>query len=548
MAVATAVEAGRDAFEGRAWDEAYAQLSAADLDSPLAPADLERLATAAYLTGHDDESDDFWTRAYRDWLAADEPACAVRCAFWLSFLLLIGGHAARSAGWLARAQRLVEERRVGGVEPGYLLFVVGLPQMAGGDNEAALVTFARVAEMADGHGDQDLLTFARLGTGEVLLQMGRSAEGLRLLDEVMVAVTAGEVSAIPAGITYCAMILACQKIMDLQRATEWTTALGDWCDAQRGLVPFRGQCLVHRSEILQLHGSWLDAVAEAQRACDLFSGPATLGMAFYQLGELHRLRGESELAEEAYRQAAARGHDPQPGLSLLRLVQGHLDIAVAAIRRVLAADAAAQDVAGGPPRCRLLSAYVDIMLAAGDAEAARTGAEELERSASQIDVLLLHGLAGYATGAVLLADGKADSALDRLSRACAVWQTLEAPYDTARTRVLMGLACRRLGDHDTGQMHLDAARTVFRGLGARPDLTQLERLSLKTAPGAVGVLTPRELEVLRLVALGKTNRAVAADLFLSEKTVARHVSNIFTKLGLSSRAAATAYAYEHGLV
>jgi DNA-binding NarL/FixJ family response regulator len=549
MTVAVALDRARGAFEAHAWGDAFSQLTTADHDSPLVPADLELAATAAYLTGHDAESDGFWTRAHRGWLRAGDATRAARCGFWLSFLALLRGDVAHSTGWLARTQRLLDERQVTCVEQGYLLLLVGLHEMwQEHDGQSAYETFSKAAAIADRFGDPDLTTFARLSMGEALVETGRTSEGVRLLDEVMVAVTAGEVSVIPAGIAYCAVILDCQKIMDLQRATEWTTALGDWCASQQGLVPFQGQCLVHRSEILQLHGSWSEAADEVQRACDGYSRPGLLGMAFYQRGELHRLRGEFEQAEEAYRQAAARGHETQPGLSLLRLAQGQVDAAVAAIRRLVAEPDDVQAAGSDPARARLLAAHVEIMLAAGRVDTARSGAEELVGLATHVDVPLLQAMSAQATGAVLLAEGRADAALERLRHACGIWQMLSAPYDVARTRALMGVACRLLGDHDTGQMHLDTACKVFGDLGARPDLSRTEKLTLKTAPGARGLLTTRELEVLRLVTLGKTNRAIAAELFLSEKTVARHVSNILTKLGLSSRSAATAYAYEHGLV
>ena len=552
MTVAAALEHGRDAFAARAWDEAYAQLTEADRERPLTPVDLEHAATAAYLTGRDHESDEYWARAYRAWLEAGDPLRAVRCGFWLSFLALVRGDAAHSTGWLARARRLLDETGIEDeagtecVEEGYLTFVVGMPQMASGDNEAAYSTFSRAADIAARCGDPDLLAMARLGVSETLLQMGRSSEGLQLFDEVMVSVTTDEISPIPAGITYCAVILACRRAMDLQRATEWTTALSSWCTSQSGLVPFQGQCLVHRSEILQLHGSWGEAAAEAQRACDRFAGPATLGMAFYQRGELHRLRGEFERAEECYRKAAARGHDPQPGLALLRLTQGRAEPAAASIGRAVGAPDA-HGPAGGAARSILLAAFVEIKLATQDIESARAGAEQLTHFANEVGVPLLHAMSAQALGAVALAEHRYDAALEHLDRACDLWQRLEAPYETARVRVSMGAACRALGDHDTGQMHLDSARTVFRDLDAVPDLEQLERLVLRTAPGATGLLTPRETEVLRLVAQGKTNRGIAGDLFLSERTVARHVSNILTKLGVASRSAATAYAYEQRL-
>jgi DNA-binding NarL/FixJ family response regulator len=548
MSEEAVLQRGRAAFDDGAWDEAFRQLTAADRASPAAPTDLERAATAAYLTAHDAESDAFWTRAYQAWLHADEPTRAARCGFWLSFLALLRGDEAHSAGWSSRTQRLLDERQLDCVERGYLRFISAIAALQEGRTELAEQALTEALAIAERFDDQDLMTVARFSLGEVLTQTGRTSEGLPLLDETMVAVTAGEVSPIFAGITYCAVILCCHRVMDLERATEWTTALTAWCETQRGLIPFQAQCLVHRSEIMQIHGRWPDAVSEAQQACDSFTRPTTLGMAFYQRGELHRLAGEFSQAEVAYREAAARGHDPQPGLSRLRVAQGQVDAAAAAIRRVVAETANRTDLSGGPERSRLLAAYVEIMLTVGDLDAARSGAEELDRLATTFDVPLMQATAAQASGAVLLAEGRADSALGQASRAYVLWQALSAPYEMARTRVLMGIACRSIGDHDTGQMHLDAARTVFEELGATPDLTQLAKVTLKTAPGAAGFLTARELEVLRLVASGKTNRGVATDLFLSEKTVARHVSNILTKLGLSSRSAATAYAYEHDLV
>jgi DNA-binding CsgD family transcriptional regulator len=545
MATSDALDRARESYARLAWSDAYVRLAAADRESPLEPEDLERLATAAYLLGRDDDSADGWARAYREHLRQGDPQRAARCALWLASGLLLRGEHARAGAWIARARGLLDGGDRDCAEQGYLLVLLGHQRLFEGDPEAAGTIFGRAAEVGGRFDEPDLPALARLGWGLALLMQGQPAAGVAMFDEVMAAATAGELSPMVAGEAYCAAIEVCQEIFDLRRARQWTAALSRWIAAQPELVTYRGQCQIHRAEIMQLHGAWPDALEEARQAGERFSRPPghpAAGSAFYRQGELHRLRGQVAKAEEAYRQASRWGREPQPGLALLRLAQGQADAAAAASRRVV------EEARDQLARCRVLPAHVEIMLAAGDVRAARGAADELSRIAGEVGEPLLEAVAAHAGGAVLLAEGDVRAALAVLRGAWTAWRALDVPYEGARVRVLLGLACRTLGDHDGAEMELDAARWVFQQLGAVPDLARVEALSGRPPTRAAGGLTAREVEVLRLVAAGKTNRAIAADLVLSEKTVARHLSNIYAKLGLSTRAAATAYAYEHDLV
>lgn len=545
MTKAGILDRGREAYTRCGWGDAYAHLSAADREAPLGPFDLENLATAAYLTGRDDESIDILARAHQAFLGTGDTTRAARSAFWLASALIYRGDLARGGGWIARARRLLDEARHDCVERGYLLLPVALQSVADGDIVRAEATFAEAVAIGDRFGDADLVNLARQGHGRALIGLGETAGGVALLDEVMVAVTTGELSPRIAGIIYCSVISACFDMFDLRRAQEWTDALHRWCAAQPDLVPYRGHCLVHRTEILRLHGGWPDALDEAQRACERLGDPPgqpAVGSAFYQLGEIRRLRGEFSKAEDAYRQASASGRTPHPGLALLWLAQGRIDVAKAAVCRVM------DEVRDRRTRSTLLSACVEILLASDDVPAARRAAEELSAIATTLGTPYLQALSAQAGGAVALAEGNPMAALTSLRRAWTTWRDIEVPYEAARVSVLIGLACRALGDADSGQMELDAARRVFVQLGAAPDAARVDALYGTAATRAAGGLTAREVQVLRLVASGMTNRAIAGELSISEKTVARHMSNIFTKLDLSSRAAATAYAFQHQLV
>jgi DNA-binding CsgD family transcriptional regulator len=548
MAAPTPLSEAHAAYRDRSWRTAYDRYSEAHRAGGLDLPDQEHLATAAYLAGEEDAALDAWVHAHQAYLEEGDSPGAARCAYWAGFALSTRGERARAGGWFARALRVLEEWDGDSVEAGYLLIPQAIRAAGEGDGPRALECFTRAEETGERFGDRDLATLGRHGRGRVLIRMGRAAEGVALLDEVMVAVTADELSPIVAGDVYCSVLEACEERFDPGRAREWTRAMTGWLEAQPELVPFRGQCLVRRAQVFHFCGDWEEALEEARRASDWLTRPPArpaAGDAFYQQAELHRLRGDHERAEEAYREASRWGRKPEPGLPLLRLAQGRTQAAASAIRRAL-------DEARGPiARARLLPAQVRIHLAAGQEDEAGPAARELAELARALDAAPLRAEAAAAEGAVLLHRGKAEEALLPLRQAVEAWTALECPYRAAVVRVLAARACDALGDREAAGLELEVAREVFRALGAAPDLARVEALSRTGAAGAAAAtpagLTPRQVQVLRLVATGRTNRHIARELFISERTVERHVSDIFRKLGVSSRSAATAWAHRHGL-
>jgi DNA-binding NarL/FixJ family response regulator len=535
---------GRACYEQRRWREAFSALLGADASVPLAADDRERLAWSAALSGNDAAFLAALEALHRDCAVSGDRQRAARAAFWIGFHLLGSGEAGRAMGWLTRASRLVEhEERC--AERGYLLLPQVYRHLADAENAAAERVAHEAAQIGEGCRNHDLVALAQNLEGRALLRQGKVNAGLALLDEVMLTVTAGELSPLVTGMVYCNVIATCQQIYAVDRAREWTLALTRWCEAQPELVTFTGICLVHRCEITQLGGGWRQATEELKQVCEgplANADPEVVAEAHYQQAELARLRGQFSEAEASYRLASRLGHEAQPGIALLRLAQGQTDSALHTITRVLSTTEAVWQ------RARLLPAYIEITLAADELDEARRGCEELQGIALSFGTEILKAMAAHARGALYVASGDPRAAVEPLRQALGVWRDVGAPYVMARIRALLAKAFLALEDRDGAALELEAARSVFEELGAAHDVAALVADAAPPPPSHAHGLSARELQVLRQVARGKTNKQIAGELGVSERTVDRHVSNIFTKLGVATRAAATAFAYEAKLV
>jgi ATP/maltotriose-dependent transcriptional regulator MalT len=533
------LQQARDAYERRDWVLALDRLRGA---GDLAPEDSMALATSAYLLGNVDEAVRALQAGYQDRIRNGDSLGAARFASWLGLLLNARGESAVGGGWVARAQRLLESETEDVVERGYLLAHEFFQQLGRGDLARAAETAARVVETGRRFNEHDLIAQGLMMQGRMMIYAGRVPEGLALLDEAMVGLAAGEVSPIIAGMAYCSLIEACQELSDFSRAASWTSALTRWCDTQPGLVPYTGQCALHRGQIMRLRGAYDEALAEfaqAQRRYVKEGTVAPAGMALTEQGDVLRIRGKLDEAEAAYRQAAELGHEPQPGLALSWLARGRTSAAITAIHRLLA------EAHDPVHRSWMLPAAVEVLVSARLLDEARQHSDELTGIASAFGNSALRAMAAYAAANVELASGGLEDALSHARDSCRLWSGVGAPYETARARVLVARALRELGDEDSATTEFAAARRAFAEVGAAPAATEVDRLLGRARPAG---LTERELEVLKLVAEGRSNPDIARVLVLSHKTVERHLSNIFTKLDVPSRTAAAAYAHEHGLM
>ncbi len=524
------------------WAAVYDRLAAVDSDE-LSTKDLERLAEAAFWLGRPREAISARQKAYARHRDAGDVTNATKTAWQLFHHYFDLNETMAAGGWLQRAHRHAETIP-DQVEAGYVALADAEWATYHRELDRAFEYAVQATEAGRRFSEHDLEGLGLASQGRILVARGDVRAGLDRMDEALVAVLSDELSPFATGWVYCLLLYTCHELGDLRRAAEWTDLAVQWCEQHGRESWYPGLCRLHQCEVQSLRGEWIAAEAQAIRATQELApfGDYLVADGQYVAGEIRRRKGDYAAAEEAFRRAHQLGRDPQPGLALLYLAHGDADRAATALRIAVAAGSGMPLQHG-----QLLAAHVRAELERGELHDAAASADRLGQLAEQTGSRLLQAMAGTANGAVLLSRGEAQKALHVLKEAGTISRELSCPYETAETRVLIGLAARQLGDEATAALEFEAARAAFATLGAAPDVTRVDALLAKEAQ-LPGGLTAREAEVLRLVAVGKSNREIAAELFISEHTVARHLSNIFRKIGVTSRSAATSFAHEHDLV
>ena len=540
MGVVDELIRARETYERGDWVAAFQTWSDVEPEA-LDAADQTRLAYTAYLLGRRGDCVAALQRAFKAHVDAGDSPAAAHAALWLAMVHARAGELSVGGGWAARAQGLLAGTG-DVVERGYLMNLQMHLHIEQHEWPQALACAQETTAIGRRFRDADLTALGLSAQGRLTLMSGSVQRGLALFDEAMTAVASGEVSPVWAGDIYCLMIEGCQEVSDFGRAAEWTDALTLWCDRQPGLVPWAGQCAVHRGQIMALRGAWAEALEELGLALQRYvTAEATeaSGLALAERGDLLRLQGEYAAADAAYTEAGTYGFEPQPGLALLWLAQGRQDVAHAAVVRLLA------ETEGPVGRARLLPAAVQVLLAVGEVERALECAVELAAIAQDFGCAAVTAESRDAHGLLRLAVGDPAGALPHLRAARSGWSQLGCPYRAARSQGHLGRGLAEVGDAESATRELRAALSTLTGLGAGPDAEWVRRLLAPTQlPGG---LTEREAQVLRLLASGRSNAEIAAELVLSHKTVARHLSNIYTKLDVTTRTAAAAFAFEHQL-
>jgi DNA-binding NarL/FixJ family response regulator len=521
----------RQAEAAQDWATAASQFDALAADQ-LTADDLAAYADAVWWLGRIEDSLRLHAAACDAFQADSRPVEAAWAAFVLGIFHLGRGDEPQGMGWIGRAGRLLGTITESPVH-GYLLHVAEVEaNLQAGRPAAAVDAARRIQELGRRLGRPDLTALGLNGEGRGLIGSGHVVAGLKLLDEAMVTVLDRRLDPFASGTLYCHTIAACHDVADIRRMSRWVDLTEAWLTTLPAAAVFGSMCRVHRAQLQVLRGEWDEAEQNALEVAGHLDANRVdyAAEAWYVVAEARRLRGDPNAAD-AYDEAHARGRDPQPGRALLRLEKGDAAGAATSVRAALAA-------IGPDPlrRAPLCAAAVHIAVTAGHPHVAAAAASELADTASTYATSGLEAMATTARGAVLLAEGRAEEALPALRDANRRWHELGAAYDAAGTSLRLAEAYRALGDEASAAAEATRAEATYRRLGVQRQMREL--------PDG---LTRRESEVLELVADGRSNRQIGEQLYISDRTVARHLTNIFSKIGVTSRTQAARYAMDRGL-